>query len=198
MHALRVVECEAIGDATAPVVPGDREAAKTEPLHDGHHVARHGSFGIRLVVRGRPGAAAAAVAAEIGADDGEMARQDGRHASPHQMRLGKAVQQQDRRAGARSADEDGGLPGLDLARIEIVQHPGSAYRLRLRKRSVAPQSSSSPPSPPWWSAFFTSMRTSCDRASSAPLSLRSSHTIVCFPSIFAHRPKFAAMLSELD
>ena len=100
VDAGRMVERHAVGDAAAAVVAGDREVREAQPLHDDRHVARHGALRVgRMVQRGRR-AAASPVAAKIGADHGEVAGQQRRHAAPHEVGLWKAVQQQDR--GARA------------------------------------------------------------------------------------------------
>ncbi len=110
-----MIECHAIGDAAAAIVPGDAEARKSEPLHHDDHVLRHGPLRIgRVIGRGRR-AAALSIAAQIGAHDGELARQQRRDVAPHQVRLRKTVQQQQRRAGSRTAHEDAGFTGLDLS-----------------------------------------------------------------------------------
>jgi hypothetical protein len=75
------------------------------------------------MVGGRAGILAAAVAAEVGADDREAMGQQARHAPLHHMSLREAVQQQDRRSGTGSAQEDGRLSSLDFDRLKTVQHP---------------------------------------------------------------------------
>src|SRR5690348_15933215 len=49
---------------------------------------------------------AAAIAAKIGADHCEAASKQGRHVSPHQMRLRKPVQQEDSRSRPEAAQKD--------------------------------------------------------------------------------------------
>src|SRR5439155_18928361 len=86
-------------------------------------------------VRGGGRAPAAAVTAEVGADDREALGQEGRHAPPHQVSLWEAVQQQDRGSGTGSTREDAGLSGLNLGRLETLQHPGRHPKMRRRPAS---------------------------------------------------------------
>jgi hypothetical protein len=86
-----MIEGQAIGDAPAAIVPGDREAREAETLHDRHHVAREGALGVGRVVRRGGRAGAAAVAAQVGAHDGEAPRKARGHVAPHQVGLGEAV-----------------------------------------------------------------------------------------------------------
>src|SRR5215207_231889 len=44
-----LIECKAVADARAAVMPDDGEAHITELLHDCDHVAAHGAFGVDLV-----------------------------------------------------------------------------------------------------------------------------------------------------
>ena len=89
IDALRMIERQPIGDPAAAIVPGDREAREPESHHDRHHVVRHRPLGVGRMVRIRGRTAAAAVAAQVGTDDGEVAREQRRHAAPHQVRLRK-------------------------------------------------------------------------------------------------------------
>ena len=59
----------------AAVVPGDQEAVEAEGRHDLDHVLRHGALGVGRCVRVGGRLAAVAVAAQVGADDGEPLRQ---------------------------------------------------------------------------------------------------------------------------
>jgi hypothetical protein len=88
------------------------------------------------MVRGGRRAAALPVAAKIGAHDGEFARQQRRNTAPHQMRLRKTVQQQERRARSRSAHEDAGFTGLDFSCCEVV-HDSWIIRFRNRRSRTA-------------------------------------------------------------
>jgi len=127
-----VVKSHAIGDTTATIMPSDREARKPKPLHDDHHVLRHGSLRIGRMIRSGNRATTASVAAKVGADDGKIAGKHGRDAAPHQVCLRKAVQQENWRPGSGPADEDAGLTRLDLGSLEVVQHlePCSLPRIR--------------------------------------------------------------------
>ena len=68
-----MIKREAVGDASAPVVSHDGEPVEPKPLHDRHHVTRHGSLGVGLVVGSRARFAADPVAAQVGGNHGEFA-----------------------------------------------------------------------------------------------------------------------------
>src|SRR5215208_2726314 len=142
LYTVRVVEGHAVGDATAAIVAGDREAPEPEPLHDGYHVLGHGSLCVRLMVPSGGRATAAPVAAKVGTDDREVADKQRRDGAPHQVRLRKAVQQEDRRPGPVRAHENAGLTRLDLRGCEVIHH----FRLCsfLRTRATICSSSVSP------------------------------------------------------
>jgi hypothetical protein len=77
-------------DARCVIVP--------ERLGHGHDVVRHGA--LRVGVAGVRRLVAVAVAAQVGTDDGVVAREVGGHVPPHQVGLREAVQEHDRRPGA--------------------------------------------------------------------------------------------------
>jgi hypothetical protein len=128
-----VIERQAIGHAPAPVVPDDREAGDAEVLHDPDHVRGHRALRVRRVVgraRRRP---ARAIAAQVRADDAEPVGERRGHAVPHELRLGEAVEQEDRRALAAAPDGDGRLARIDERTLEAVErdgvgHDGPKYR----------------------------------------------------------------------
>src|SRR5215204_3774766 len=120
VDTIRMVKSHAIGDATATIMSSDREMRKSKPLHHGHHVLRHGSLRIWRMVPGGSRAAAAPVAAKIGADDLKVAGKQRRDAAPHQVCLRKAVQQENRRPGPVRAHENAGLTRLDLRGCEVI------------------------------------------------------------------------------
>ena len=121
-----LVEGEAIADPRAAVVARQGEANMAERLHDGDHVAAHGALGIGLVIlvaarRGGP-----AIAAQVHADHPVGLGQGRRHAVPHGVGLGKAVQQHQGRAVAFRAGEDPTGLRVDPVRLEsgkeVVAH----------------------------------------------------------------------------
>src|SRR5437773_11062211 len=117
-----MVKSHAISNATATVMPGDREARKAKPLHDDHHVLRHGALRIWCMVLGRGRATAAPIATQIGADYRKVTGKHRRDAAPHEVCLRKTVQQEDRRPGAGPARKDTGLARLDLSSLEVIHH----------------------------------------------------------------------------
>ncbi|WP_352729079.1 hypothetical protein [Mesorhizobium sp. M0276] len=74
------------------------------------------------MIRSRRRTGTAAIAAQIGADDAEPAGQRGRNVAPHQMRLRKAVQQQQRRPAAGTQREYDGVAGVDFRTLKIIEH----------------------------------------------------------------------------
>ena len=91
----------------------DGKTPEAHSLHHADHVARHCALRIRRVIRCRGGLAARPIAAKIGADDREVLGKGGRNAVPHQVRFGKAMQEQQRLPAALAADEDRRLPRID-------------------------------------------------------------------------------------
>ena len=106
-----MVEGQTIGHPPPAIVARHGEAREAEPLHDDHHVSGLGPFGVRGVVWRRMGATALPIPPEIGADHGEVAREPRRHIAPHEVGLGKAMQQQQGRPGSERPHED-----VDLSR----------------------------------------------------------------------------------
>lgn len=142
LDTIWMVKSHAIGDATATIMSRDREARKSKPLHDGHHVLRHGPLRIWCMVRRGDGTTAASVAAKIGADDREVASKQRRDAAPHQVCLWKAVQQEDRWPGTGRAHEDTGFTRLDLGGGEVIHH------FPFQPSAEFPRSIMRPPMPP--------------------------------------------------
>src|SRR5882757_1665999 len=88
------------------------------------------------MVRGGRRAAALPVAAKIGTHHGEFARQQRRNTAPHQVRLRKTVQQEERRTLSAGAHEDAGFTGLDFSGSEVV-HDSWTMRFRSRRSRTA-------------------------------------------------------------
>ena len=117
-----------------------------ELLHQRHHVARHLGLGIGRVVRRRAGLEGAAIAAQVGAIDGEAVGQRRRDAMPHRMGLRVAVQQQQRRPLAAMAQAQPALRQVQFGESEALEkHRPSARRFvatcasnmaRLRRGSI--------------------------------------------------------------
>jgi len=101
-----MIEGEPVGDTAAAIVSGDHEALESELPHHGDDIGCHRPLGVRRMVGQRGRATAVAVAAQVGADDREPLGEPRRNVPPHQMRLRKAVQQHQRRAGPESPREN--------------------------------------------------------------------------------------------
>src|SRR5438094_3826804 len=118
----RMVKRKTICNATATVMPGDTEVLESEACHHSDHVPRHRTLRVRLVIGCRSRTAALSIAAQVGANHGEAARQQGRHPPPHQVGLWETVKKQDRRPGTTPADENAGFTGLHLSLRELILH----------------------------------------------------------------------------
>src|SRR5262249_15194038 len=101
-----MIKRHAVGNAAAAVVAGDAEMLETEGGHDLYLVLRHGALGKggMLTVALRP--ATVAVAAQVWRHDREVRRQQRRHPMPADMRLRKAMQEQQRRAASAEREID--------------------------------------------------------------------------------------------
>ena len=102
----RGIEREAEGNMGAAVVPHDAKAIEAQFGHQLGEVERHRALGKGAVVAVGRGTIAAAVTAQVRCDDGEMARQRRRHAMPHGVRFGIAVNEQKWRPATSDACED--------------------------------------------------------------------------------------------
>ena len=121
-----MVERQPIGHTATAIMARNREAVEAKPRHDGRHVLGHCTFRIWRVIRtgGRTGAAP--ISAKIGADHGEVLCEQRRNVPPHQMRLGKAVQQEKRRTRAGPAYENSRFLRLHIGGLEILDPHGTS------------------------------------------------------------------------
>ena len=99
-YMLGMVERHPVRDPASSVVTRYRESPKSQLLHDGHHVQRHGTLRIRQMIDGRDRASAVAIAAKVGANHRELLLEKRQHAAPHEARLREAVQEEERWARA--------------------------------------------------------------------------------------------------
>ena len=72
LDGVGMIQRQAIGDPPAAVMPRHGEALEAEMAHEGDLVARHGPLGIGLMIRRRRRLGAAAIAAQIWRDHGEI------------------------------------------------------------------------------------------------------------------------------
>src|SRR4029078_3470850 len=119
---LRVVEAHAMQDACAAVM-----ARRIKPLEAerGHHLAltlRHRAERIAGMVLAAGRLFGIAIAAQVGADDGEIARQRWRNFVPRQMIERVAVHQQHRRSRTANHRDNTRALGLDFGASEAVEH----------------------------------------------------------------------------
>ena len=100
-----------MGGAAAAIVAEDMEAIEAEAAHDAELIGGHCAEGVVRAVGKASRLGRIAVAAQIRTNDGEMFGEPRRHPSPHRAALGKAMQQEHRRALA--ADLEGDLDAVD-------------------------------------------------------------------------------------
>ncbi len=108
-----MVEREAIGNAAAAVVTGEREMHMAELLHRLDDGVGHRALGVRRVVLVALRHVGPAIARQVGDDQRELVRQKRRDAVPLHMGLRKSVQQQQRRPLAADPGEDAARPCVD-------------------------------------------------------------------------------------
>ena len=124
-----MVEAEAVGDPAAAVVAGQHEAFVAQRRHDLDHVLGHGALGVPGVIRSAVWLGTVAVAAEIGADEGEALGQDRGDAVPDRVGLRVAVQQEQGRPLPARTQEDLGAAGSDPVGGEALEHGGFLGRI---------------------------------------------------------------------
>ena len=100
----------------------DVELLEAELLHDLDLVARHGALGIGFVIGAGLGLAAAAVAAQVRANNRVVLGEPRRDLRPHGVGLRKAVQQQEGRTGTAMTQADGDFVGLYCRQRESIEH----------------------------------------------------------------------------
>jgi hypothetical protein len=118
-----VVERGARGDVGAAVVPDDGEPPVAERPHERDAIAGHRALRVRLVVGRGSRASTLAVAAQVGADDGVLGREERRDAVPRRVRPRMPAQQEHRRPGAAVADAQHRLADVDPLKGEAIEHP---------------------------------------------------------------------------
>ena len=134
---LRVIERHAVRDARAAVVAEHAEALEAEVAHDLDLIERHRAFRVLVVIVAACDLAAVAVAAQIGDDDGVVARELARHGGPRHAALRRAVQEQNGRPAAADHAVDDGARRLHLLRPKAGKEfrvDGERFLLRLRCR----------------------------------------------------------------
>ena len=101
-----MIERQAVGDAAAAIMAGERKMHVAELLHRLDDGLRHRALGIGRVILVALRHIRPAVTRQVGDDQREAVGELRRDAVPHHMRFGKAVQQQQRRALAADAGKD--------------------------------------------------------------------------------------------
>ena len=120
-----MVECHPVRDAPAAVMAGDFEAFVAELLHRGDQIGGQRPLAVRGVILGDRGPEGVPVAGQIRGDHREALGQCGRDGVPHQVRLGVAVQQEQRRAFAADAGVHGAAGGVEAGGGEALEeHAG--------------------------------------------------------------------------
>src|SRR6201999_3788638 len=100
----------------------DEELLEAETLHDFELIPRHRALRVRLVIRARFRLAAAAVAAQVGANNREVLRESRGDLRPHRVGLGESVQQEQGWAGAALAQADRHFVGLYVLQRKSIEH----------------------------------------------------------------------------
>ena len=135
-----------MGDAPAAIVADDGELVEAEALHDLDLIERHRALRVVGVILAVRRLAAVAVAAQVGHDDRVVLRQVGRDEPHRDVRLRRAVHQQQRRAGAGVHQVDLRTGRRHALRRESRKESQRASRCRRRLRTGG--KSALPPSPP--------------------------------------------------
>ena len=119
---VRMVEAHAVQHAGAAVVAGGVEAIEPERRHHLDLVLRHGAERVAAVILAARRLFRIAVAAQVGGDHGELARQPRRDLVPGHVRERIAVHEQQRRSLAAVHRDDARAAGLDLGAGEAFEH----------------------------------------------------------------------------
>ena len=144
---LRMVQRHAVSDARPAVMAHHGEPVVPEALHQGNEVLCHGALGIGLVLGVIFGAGGIAITPQVRHHAGEALHQRGRNLVPHGMRLRKAMDQQQRRAGAADARENldagAGVPVFlraweERAHGARLHPPGPSAKFSDRPRGPVP------------------------------------------------------------
>src|SRR5258706_12347516 len=109
-----MVQGHPVADASAAIVANQREGRKAQLTHHVHQFLGHSALGIRQVVGGRSGYAAAAVGAQVYADHGMVLCKPRREDAPHQAGAREAMHQQNRWLRSIAAHEDRVAGNLNL------------------------------------------------------------------------------------
>ena len=112
-HALRMVECHAIGAAPTTIVPGDKELLKAQLAHHLDLVTRHRPFAIWLVIGCRRRLTTITIATQVRCHDRKLPRETWRDFMPHHMRLGMTMQEQQWRTTAAVPHPNPGLTRVE-------------------------------------------------------------------------------------
>ena len=145
-HLLGVIERHPGEHAGTAVMAGGHEAVKAERRHHLDLVLRHGAERVPGMIDAARRLLRIAVAAQVGADDGEVLGEPRRELVPARMGERIAVHQEERRAVAAIDGNDPRAAGLDFALCEILEHeprrvwtePRLGGRTPIRQSAVAP------------------------------------------------------------
>ena len=149
-HGVGMIDGKPMRDAAAAVVPREPEAREPEVTHHLDHVQRHRALRVGGMARVGRGLRRVAVAAQVRADNGELARQRGGDPVPHRVRLRIAVEQQQRRPAAADHAVNPRARGVDVLRRKageqfVRAHSGIPMTINRRGRRI---SSRRPPTSP--------------------------------------------------
>src|SRR5215208_3406673 len=121
-HDPGMVEGQAVAEAPAAVVAAEGEALEAEVAHHLDLIECHRPLRVGLVIGGGLGLGGVTVSAQVGGDHREVFGEARGDEVPHGVRLGAAVEQQQRRPTAAVTDPDRRLGGVDRGKPKTFEH----------------------------------------------------------------------------
>src|SRR5688572_19028881 len=140
LELVRMIERHAVRDARAAVVAEHAEALEAEMPHDLDLIERHRALGVEVVLAVADDLAAVAVTAQIGRDDGVVARELACDRGPRDAALGRAVKEQHGRPAAADDRVNDGAARAHFLRAKAGEElcvDGERLLLALRARRMS-------------------------------------------------------------
>src|SRR3712207_1470778 len=123
-----IVEGHPVADSPAAVMAADVETLEAEVAHHLDLIECHRPFRVGLVVGGALGLGGVTVPAQIGGDYRELFGEARGDEVPHDVSLGAAVEQQQRRPAAAVTDPYRRLGGVDSGKPKTLEHEDRSLR----------------------------------------------------------------------